>query len=233
MKRTGTCILTISCLLGACNRDKDHMADGVESHANTRPYDSVAVTPTPLATHLAVPGAMAYGGGTGTYGTSTGMGGTGRGGATLRDGREAEAEFEAAKGYKLKGEAELDELADGVKIVVEVKDAPAGKRGIHIHEKPDCSDIAGKSMGEHYNPTANPHALPPASSRHLGDLGNIEVTKDGKGRLETVIPHANLKENDPVSLLDRAIVIHEDEDTGVQPSGGAGKPMACAVIKKD
>lgn len=231
MKLTGTCILATTLLVGACTRDKDSAADGVETHANTRPYDSVAETPTPLSTY--VPGPAALGGGTGTYGTLTGTGGTGHSGTAHGDDREAEAEFEAGKGYKLKGEAEFDELADGVKVVVEVKDAPPGKRGIHIHEKPDCSDIAGKSMGEHYNPTANPHALPPATSRHLGDLGNIVVNQDGKGRLETIIPRANLKENDPVSLLNRALVIHEDEDTGLQPSGGAGKPMACAVIKKD
>lgn len=231
MKRTGTCILAASCLLGACNRDKDHAADGVEGQANTRPYDSVAVTPTPLSTQMALPTGL--GGGSGTYAPMTGTGGMRHSGTAHGDHREAEAEFEAAKGFKLKGEAEFDELADGVKVVVEVKDAPPGKRGIHIHEKPDCSDIAGKSMGEHYNPTANPHALPPATSRHLGDLGNIEVMKDGKGRLEATIPRANLKENDAVSLLNRALVIHEDEDTGVQPSGASGKPIACAVIKKD
>jgi superoxide dismutase, Cu-Zn family len=231
MKLRGTCILAITFLVAACTRDKDNTVDGLETQANTRPYDPVvaAPTPTPLSTHLPIPG---YGGGTGTYGT-TGAGGTGRTGTADGDHRKAEAEFDAAKGYKLKGEAEFHELADGVKVVVEVKDAPPGKRGIHVHEKPDCSDIAGKSMGEHFNPTANPHALPPESPRHLGDLGNIEVMKDGKGRLEATIPRANLKENDAVSLLNRALVIHEDEDTGAQPSGASGKPIACAVIKKD
>ncbi|HMA92383.1 MAG TPA: superoxide dismutase family protein, partial [Polyangiaceae bacterium] len=143
------------------------------------------------------------------------------------------ADFEAGKGFKLKGEAEFHETADGVHVVVEVSNAPPGKRGIHIHEKPDCSDIAGKSMGEHYNPMANPHALPPTAARHLGDLGNIEIASNGKGKLEATISSANLKENDPMSLLNRAIVIHEEDDKGVQPSGASGKPMACAVIKKD
>ena len=149
------------------------------------------------------------------------------------DRREAQADFKSAQGYKLSGEANLEEGANGVKIVVEIEDAPAGKRGIHVHEKGDCSDIPGKSMGEHFAPNAKAHGLPSAPARHLGDLGNIEIGKDGKARFEFTVPNANLKEKDPMSFLGRAVVIHEAEDKGTQPSGGSGKPIACALIEED
>lgn len=187
--------------------------------------EQVSTMPTPLSTSILAPAAPAT-----NVGTEAGAG---AGGGSAKVEREAEAEFKAAKGYKLKGNAKFEEISNMVRVVVEVSDAPKGKRGIHVHERPDCSDIPGKSMGEHFNPTANAHALPPTASRHLGDLGNIEIGQDGKGKLEILLSSANLKDNDPSSLLNRAIVIHEDEDKGLQPSGDAGKPMACAVIKND
>jgi superoxide dismutase, Cu-Zn family len=151
-------------------------------------------------------------------------------GPTTKDHREAEADFKTAEGYKLSGDAEFDEVVHGVKIVVEVENAPPGKRGIHIHEKGDCSDIPGKSMGEHFSPHAANHGLPSKAKHHLGDLGNIQIDKEGKGRMEITVPNTNLKENDPMSLLGRSLVIHESEDKGTQAS--SGKPMSCAVIEK-
>jgi Cu-Zn family superoxide dismutase len=147
--------------------------------------------------------------------------------------REAKAEFKTAGNTKLSGGAELQELATGVKFVVEIEKGPPGKKGIHVHEKPDCSDIAGESMGEHFAPNGKAHGLPPDPSRHLGDLGNLAIDEDGRARLEITVSNANLKEKDPMSFLGRALVIHEAEDQGTQPSGGSGKPIACAVIRKD
>ncbi|HLV66300.1 MAG TPA: superoxide dismutase family protein [Polyangiaceae bacterium] len=145
----------------------------------------------------------------------------------------AEAEFQTVKGIELDGEARFEETPEGVRIVVEVEDAPPGKRGVHIHQFADCSDIAGQSMGSHFAPRKHPHGLPTQTERHLGDLGNIEVGKDGKGRLEIVVPEANLRPGDSLSFVNRAIVIHQGEDKGTQPTGGAGKPIACGVIRPD
>lgn len=148
---------------------------------------------------------------------------------------EAEVDLEAAEGKKIDAEAKLEAVAAGVKIVVEVEDAPAGSKGIHIHEKGDCSNIAGKSMGAHFAPGGHDHALPTQGARHLGDLGNIEVGENGKGHLEITVEGANLKEGDPKSFLGKSMIIHETTDKGSseQPSGGSGDPIACGVIKKD
>jgi Cu-Zn family superoxide dismutase len=144
---------------------------------------------------------------------------------------KAEADFEAVDTIKLDGTAKLTEVDDGVQLVIEVEDAPPGKKGIHVHEKGDCSDIAGKSMKEHLKGDGHRHGLPTTAERHLGDLGNIEIDKEGNGKLETVVKTANLRTGeDPKSFLGRAIVIHTSEDTEKDPGG---TPIACAVIKED
>jgi Cu-Zn family superoxide dismutase len=146
---------------------------------------------------------------------------------------EAEAEFKSAPQMNVKGEADLDEVEGGVRIVVEVENAPVGVKGIHIHETDNCSDIPNKSMGEHFAPTVKSHGLPNTPHRHLGDLGNITIEQNGKGRLDITIPGANLKPNDPLSFIGKSIVIHEADDKGTGASGDAGKPIACAPIRPD
>jgi superoxide dismutase, Cu-Zn family len=135
--------------------------------------------------------------------------------------RDAEAEFKAAKGQKISGEAELKEVPNGVQVSVEVKDAPTGMKAIHIHDKGDCSNMEAKSMGEPLAPKREMHGLPGPAEHHLGDLGNITIASDGTGRLETVVPGANLKGNDAMSFRGKAM----------QLDGAAGKPLACAVIE--
>ncbi|MCA9647877.1 MAG: superoxide dismutase family protein [Polyangiaceae bacterium] len=147
--------------------------------------------------------------------------------------REAEAEFTSVPKMKLTGDAELSETADGVRIQIEVEDAPKGKKAVHIHEKDDCSDIAGKSMGAHFDPDGKKHGLPSAAEHHLGDLGNLTVDDEGDGTLTIVVAKANLKAGDARSFLGKAIVIHEGEDHGDGESGNAGSPIACAPIKAD
>jgi Cu-Zn family superoxide dismutase len=66
-------------------------------------------------------------------------------------------------------------------------------------------------------------------------LENIQVERDGTGKKEITVSRANLKDGDPMSLLGKAVVIHESHDKGAsqQPSGGSGKPIACGVIGKE
>ncbi len=150
---------------------------------------------------------------------------------------KAEVELDTAENVDIEARSQLFASNDGVRVVVEVENGqPNAVHGVHIHEKPDCSDIPGKSMGEHFAPEGKQHALPeqPVEQRHLGDLGNIQLDKDGKGRLELTVPNANLTPGDRLSFTNRAIVIHSGRDVGkqAQPSGDSGAPIACGVIEK-
>jgi Cu-Zn family superoxide dismutase len=146
--------------------------------------------------------------------------------------RAATAEFVTVAGVELTGSARFTAEPDGVRARVDIDKATPGKHGIHVHQKGDCSDIAGKSMGTHFTPEEQPHGLPAAPAHHLGDLGNIEVAADGKGQLEIKIPNATLDEGTS-SFVGKALVIHAKEDVGTGPTGESGDPIACAVIKAE
>jgi superoxide dismutase, Cu-Zn family len=142
-----------------------------------------------------------------------------------------ETALQAKSGSKLTGKVTLTETPEGVKVTLSVENVKAGDHGAHIHEKGDCSAPDGASAGGHYNPTSHPHALPANSPRHLGDLGNITVGKDGKGTLEIVAAGANLKDGDANSFVGRSVIVHEKKDDGGQPTGNAGGRIGCAEIK--
>ena len=148
---------------------------------------------------------------------------------------KAETELKAAEGQDIEGEIDFEDTGSGVRVIAKIEDAEPGEHGIHVHEKGDCSDIVGKSMGAHFDPESHDHALPAEGKvRHLGDLGNIQVNQDGDGKLDITIDQANLRDGDPMSLLGKALVIHKGRDSGKssQPAGDSGTPIACGVIKK-
>ena len=145
--------------------------------------------------------------------------------------RTLEVSIEAKSGSKLKGKATLTETDGGVHVVLSVEGVkPGGDHGAHVHEKGDCSSPDGKSAGGHFNPQGNDHALPTVAKRHLGDLGNLTIGKDGKGSLDITIPGANLKAGDPNSFAGKAIIVHAKKDDGGQPTGNAGDRIGCGVI---
>jgi Cu-Zn family superoxide dismutase len=145
--------------------------------------------------------------------------------------RTIEVKLEAKSGSKLAGKATLSEVEGGVKVALSVEGVKPGDHGAHVHEKGDCSAPDGASAGGHFNPGGHDHALPTNDKRHLGDLGNLSVAKDGKGSLEITIPGANLKSGDASSFAGKAIIIHDKKDDGGQPVGNAGGRIGCGVIE--
>jgi Cu-Zn family superoxide dismutase len=145
--------------------------------------------------------------------------------------KSIEVPLEAKSGSKLSGKAVLTETEGGVHIVLTVEGISAGDHGAHVHEKGDCSAADGASAGGHFNPQTHDHGLPGAPKRHLGDLGNITIGKDGKGTLDITAPGANLKASDVASFVGRSIIVHAKKDDGGQPTGNAGDRVGCGVIK--
>ena len=96
----------------------------------------------------------------------------------------AHTEIEAKSGSKLKGKGTFtSDGKGGITLRIEVSDAPPGEHAVHIHDKGDCSSPDGKSAGDHWNPTKMEHGKWGAAGDHyhLGDIGNLTVTPDGKG----------------------------------------------------
>lgn len=142
------------------------------------------------------------------------------------------ATIHGKSGSKLTGQATFsDKGGNGVKVFIEISGAKPGEHGTHIHEYANCATPDGSSAGGHFNPEGHQHGLPDKEARHLGDLGNIVVDKDGKGTLEIVVSGANLKDTDPHSFIGRGLIIHDKKDDGGQPVGNAGNRVGCAEIK--
>jgi superoxide dismutase, Cu-Zn family len=141
------------------------------------------------------------------------------------------ATFQAKPGSQASGTATFAQEGENVRVVVEVNGASPGSHGIHVHEKGDCSAADFSSAGGHWNPTGQPHGCPPLVARHPGDLGNIEVNEDGKGRLETTIHGLTLGVG-ARSLLNKTVIVHESrDDCSSQPTGESGGRLLCAIIE--
>ncbi|XP_073461242.1 copper chaperone for superoxide dismutase isoform X3 [Aquarana catesbeiana] len=134
-----------------------------------------------------------------------------------------------------------------------------GLHGLHIHEFGDNS--AGcKSCGGHYNPFGNNHGAPGEADSHVGDLGNILASGDGRaafrienervkhvGDLGNILASGDGRaafriENERVKVWDvigRSLLVDEAEDDlgrGNHPSskitGNSGKGLVCGIIAR-
>ena len=147
-------------------------------------------------------------------------------------GQDAVAELIDAKTNPI-GTAQLNQLAQGVQIVVAVSGLPAGKHALHIHETGEC-EPPFESAGSHFNPTDAEHGWDSPGGPHAGDLPNIYVG-EGAVQIEYITDRVTL-EDGATSLFDddgSAIVIHQGQDDYVtEPAGDAGHRLACGVIEK-
>ena len=94
-----------------------------------------------------------------------------------------------------------------------------------------------------FDPGPNGNSVPDANHPyHAGDLPNIVIDENGKGRLEAVTTRVTLSDG-PLSLLGKesapegtSLMVHGNEDPykgGTSGSGVSGGPrLACGTIQK-
>ena len=104
---------------------------------------------------------------------------------------------------------------------------------VHIHENGDCTGEVGKKAGGHWNPTGEDHGTWGSVEYHSGDLGNVKTDSTGTAQ-ETFIDMEKrwtIGGSKTTNIIGKAIIVHEKADDGIsQPSGNAGKRVACGVI---
>jgi superoxide dismutase, Cu-Zn family len=148
----------------------------------------------------------------------------------------------------ISGFANFAEDAGGVVHVnVKVSGLAAGLHGAHIHAiglcAPDAAGVPYGAAGGHFNPHLAPHGEHTRgehATHHAGDLPNLVVNDDGRGRLNTASAHFTLAREVAESLFDTngsAIVIHANQDdyvtqTGPLGPGQSGPRIACGEIKE-
>lgn len=134
------------------------------------------------------------------------------------------------------GTVELRETTrQGVFIELDLEGLPPGTHAFHIHETGRCSPDFDASGG-HFSPHGNKHGLLHPEGPHAGDLLNINVSPSGRVSAERLATDVTLEPGPAESLFDEdgsAFVIHEGADDYMsQPSGAAGEPIACGVIRR-
>jgi len=121
-----------------------------------------------------------------------------------------------------------------VKITGVINGLKPGKHGFHIHEFGDLTDGCN-TAGAHYNPFSKTHGGPGDEVRHVGDLGNVVCSDNGKTLVE--IEDKQITLFGDLSVIGRSFVVHTGEDDlgkgnheDSKTTGHAGGRLACGVI---
>ena len=151
-------------------------------------------------------------------------------------GASAVAKLGAKSGSQVRGEIKFTQVGSRVRIEGEVTGLAPGAKGLHIHEKGDCSAADAASAGGHFDPRdpknwSTRHGGPHTAERHAGDLGNIEFDQNGKAVVDMMVGGLAV-DRGPIGIIGRAVVVHfQADDLKTDPTGGAGARAACGVIR--
>jgi Cu-Zn family superoxide dismutase len=147
-------------------------------------------------------------------------------------GPTAMASLQPTKGSTVTGTVNFSRQGDKVLVVASVSGLKPGAHGFHIHEKGDCSSGDGMSAGGHFNPGGHPHGHHGTTTRHAGDMPNLETNSYGNATLTMELDTISIGQG-PADILGRAVIVHVNQDDYVsQPVGNAGGRLACGVIQK-
>ena len=133
------------------------------------------------------------------------------------------------------GRATLTETTEGVRIAGEAASLPPGQHGFHLHETGVCEGPGFKSAGGHFNPLSKSHGGEHGDTRHVGDLGNLQVGEDGRTVFDVTAYGATLRQTD-TSLFHpsgTSLMIHaKADDLKSDPAGNSGDRLACGVVER-
>ncbi|MEO5565936.1 MAG: superoxide dismutase family protein [Luteimonas sp.] len=147
--------------------------------------------------------------------------------------RDAVANMASASGSLVSGRLQVMTMgANAVHIAGDIGGLqPGSSHGFHIHEHGDCSAADGTSAGGHFNPSGSQHGRMDDGPHHAGDIDNIVANAQGVAKVNVHVPGLTLGTGAANDVAGRAIIIHADpDDYASQPSGNAGKRIACGVI---
>lgn len=145
----------------------------------------------------------------------------------------ATATLEPRSGSQVRGTVTFTQAgADIVRVSGEISGHTQGPKGIHIHDKGDCSDAQAMSAGGHFNPGQHKHGGPYEPVRHAGDLGNITFNDKGVAKFSFVLGGISVSNSTADGIIGRALVVHAaSDDLTTDPTGNSGGRVACGIIR--
>ncbi|MDW5287276.1 superoxide dismutase family protein [Formosa sp. PL04] len=143
--------------------------------------------------------------------------------------------MEAKSDSKVSGTIVFTEVDNSVNMLGELHGLkPNTVHAIHLHETADCSAHDAKSSGGHWNPTNSKHGKwGDVQGYHRGDIGNFTSDENGNATVTFETDEWAITSQDTTRIITgRGIIIHEGKDDfTTQPTGDAGKRIACGAIK--
>jgi len=141
----------------------------------------------------------------------------------------AVCELKPTNGNSVSGRVWFEQDSPSGATTVKAKiDGITGYHGFHIHAWGDLSYNNGTYAGGHFNPTAVNHGIPPTTTRHVGDMGNIYYYSSNIAYYQYA--------NDAITLtgtnnvIGHAVIVHAAFDDCTNPVGAAGARLAQCVI---
>lgn len=126
------------------------------------------------------------------------------------------------------GSVTVVDVAGATRLSVDANGLAPGMHGLHVHAVGRCEGPGFTTAGPHWNPEAKLHGRDNPGGAHRGDLPNLMVGGDGRGRATFDLPTnaAALTESEG-----KAIIIHADiDDYRTDPGGNSGARVVCGVF---
>lgn len=128
-----------------------------------------------------------------------------------------------------KGRVSISPAAGGkLRVTLEATEMPPGTRAFHVHTTGRCDAPGFTTAGGHWNPAMKQHGRDNPMGAHAGDMPNLTIGADGRGRVTAEI------DGDLAGLLDAdgaAVIVHAaPDDYRTDPTGNAGARIACGVV---
>lgn len=144
------------------------------------------------------------------------------------------AELEPKNGSQVSGKIDFVQTDNELTVNYKIKNLANKKKfGLHIHEKPDCSSVDGKSAGGHFAkiPGHEGHGTSlDFPDLYAGDLPQISSNGTGVAEGSFKVKQLSISGNvsGTTSITDRAIILHGGPDDKTKKSAPR---IACGVIK--
>lgn len=123
-----------------------------------------------------------------------------------------------------------------VLVTVDIINAPPGEHGLHLHTTGRCEGDFS-SAGGHFNPTNTRHGDPDLPVHHAGDLGNIAIGPDNRGRITLSTASLSADPSAGNSAIERSVILHANPDDltagdgSLDYTGNSGTRIGCGVVR--